>query len=218
LLVEIPSSQVEQIDIGYLLTLGEAIVKAASEKKLELSLASDFNAIPGHGVEASVEGKKLLLGNLRLMKDRDFLLNGLEEEANRLWLKGKTVMFLGIDSQVVGIIALADTLKPNAKEVLEELHKIGIEVEMLTGDNRRTAEAIAVTIFSLHIRRCIATIIFRENLIPRQAKVEGLNRLYSQLRGKVHTKVLPFVPLGQRRGGKIVFEGAKPLHTSFFLP
>ncbi|GAH57945.1 unnamed protein product, partial [marine sediment metagenome] len=70
-------------------------------------------------------------------------MNGLEEEANRLWLKGKTVMFLGIDSQVVGIIALADTLKPNAKEALEELHKMGIGVVMLTGDNRRTAEAIA---------------------------------------------------------------------------
>ncbi len=123
--------------------LGETIVKAASEKKLELSPASDFSAIPGHGVEASVEGKKLVLGNLRLMKDRDFLLNGLEEEANRLWAKGKTVMFLAIDSQVVGIIALADTLKPNAKEVLEELHKMGIEAVMLTGDNRRTAEAIA---------------------------------------------------------------------------
>jgi len=214
-LVEIPSSQVEQIDIGYLLTLGEAIVKAASEKKLELSLASDFNAIPGHGVEASVEGKKLLLGNLRLMKDRDFLLNGLEEEANRLWLKGKTVMFLGIDSQVVGIIALADTLKPNAKEVLEELHKIGIEVEMLTGDNRRTAEAIAVTIFSLHITRCIATIIFRRNLISRQAKVEELSRHYSRLRGKAHTKVLPFVPLGQRRGGGIgLRRGSAPSQTS----
>ena len=123
--------------------LAEAIVKAASEKKLKLSPATDFNAIPGHGVEASVEGKKLVLGNLRLMKDRGLSLNGLEEEASRLWEKGKTVMFLGIDSQVVGIIALADTLKPNAKEAIEALHKMGIEVVMLTGDNQRTAEAIA---------------------------------------------------------------------------
>ncbi|MBA7503142.1 Copper-exporting P-type ATPase [subsurface metagenome] len=149
-IIAIPSSSQEEVlrlaasaEHGSEHPLGEAIVKAASEKKLEVSPASDFNAIPGHGVEASVEGKKLLLGNLRLIKDRDFLLNGLEEEANRLWLKGKTVMFLGIDSQVVGIIALADTLKPNAKEALEELHKMGIVVVMLTGDNRRTAEAIA---------------------------------------------------------------------------
>jgi len=123
--------------------LAEAIIRAASEKKLELSPASDFNAVPGHGVEASVEGRKLILGNLRLIKDRGLSLNGLEEEAHRLWEKGKTVMFLGIDSQVVGIIAVADTLKPGAREAVEALHKLGIEVVMLTGDNRRTAEAIA---------------------------------------------------------------------------
>jgi len=123
--------------------LAEAIVKAASEKKLKLSPASDFNAVPGHGIEALVEGKKLLLGNLKLIKDSGLSLNGLEEEANRLWEKGKTVMFLGIDSQVVGIIALADTLKPDAKKAIEALHKIGADVIMLTGDNRRTGEAIA---------------------------------------------------------------------------
>jgi Cu+-exporting ATPase len=123
--------------------LGEAISKAASEKKLKVSPASDFNAIPGHGVEASVKGKKVLLGNLKLIKDRSLSLNGLETEAERLWEKGKTVMFLGVDSQVVGIIALADTLKPNARKALQELHEMSIEAVMLTGDNRRTAEAIA---------------------------------------------------------------------------
>ncbi len=123
--------------------LGEAIVKAASEKKLELAPTSDFNAIPGHGIEAAVGKKRLLLGNLKLIKDRGLSLNRLEEEANRLWEEGKTVMFLALDSQVVGIIAVADTLKPNAKEALEEIHKMGIETVMLTGDNQRTAEAIA---------------------------------------------------------------------------
>jgi len=123
--------------------LGEAIVEAVSESKLTLSPASDFNAVPGQGVEASVEGKKLFLGNLRLIRDRGLSLNGLEEEASQLWAKGKTVMFLGVDSRVVGIIALADTLKSNAKEALQALHKMGIEVVMLTGDNQRTAEAIA---------------------------------------------------------------------------
>jgi len=123
--------------------LGEAIVKAALEKNLELSSAAEFNAIPGQGVETLVEGKKLLLGNLRLIKDRGLALNGLEKEADRLREKGNTVMFLGLDGRVVGIIALADTLKPNAREALQELHKMGVEVVMLTGDNRRTAEAIA---------------------------------------------------------------------------
>jgi len=123
--------------------LGEAVVKAALEKKLELSPSSDFNAIPGQGIETVVQGKKLFLGNLRLMEERDLSLNGLEKKAAELLEQGKTVMFLGRDSQVAGIIALADTLKPGAKEALQALRKMGIKTAMLTGDNRRTAEAIA---------------------------------------------------------------------------
>jgi Cu+-exporting ATPase len=123
--------------------LGEAVVKAALEKKLELSPSSDFNAIPGQGVEALVEGKKLFLGNLKLMEEQGFPLNGLEKKAAELLQEGKTVMFLGQDSQVEGIIALADTLKPGAKEAVQTLRRMGIEPAMLTGDNRRTAEAIA---------------------------------------------------------------------------
>jgi len=149
-IITLPSSSQEEVlrlaasaEHGSEHPLGEAIIKAAAEKRLQVSPASDFNAIPGHGVEASVAGKKLLLGNLRLLKDRGLSLNGLEEEAERLWTKGKTVMFLGIDSQVVGIIAVADTLKPSAKAAVKALHNIGIEVMMLTGDNRLTAEAIA---------------------------------------------------------------------------
>ncbi|MFC1940789.1 heavy metal translocating P-type ATPase [Chloroflexota bacterium] len=149
-IIAIPSSSQEEVlrlaasaEYASEHPLGEAIVKAALERKLEVSPATDFNAVPGHGVEASVEGKKLILGNLKLMKERGFPLDGLEEEATRLWDDGKTVMFLSIDSQAIGIIAVADTLKPNAKEAVEELHKMGIEVVMLTGDNQRTAEAIA---------------------------------------------------------------------------
>jgi len=123
--------------------LGKAVLKAALEKKLELSASSDFNAIPGEGVEALVEGKKLLLGNLKLMEERGFALNALEKKAADLFQQGKTVMFLGWDSQVAGIIALADTLKPGAKEAVQTLRKMGIESAMITGDNRRTAEAIA---------------------------------------------------------------------------
>ena len=123
--------------------LAEAIVKAASEKRLEVSPVSDFSAIPGHGVEALVEGKKLLLGNLRLIEERGSSLNGLEEKANELFEEGKTAMFLSLDSHVVGIIALADTIKPDAKETVQVLHKMGIETVMITGDNQRTAETIA---------------------------------------------------------------------------
>jgi Cu+-exporting ATPase len=123
--------------------MGEAIVRAASEKKLELSPASDFNAIPGHGVGASVAGKKMLLGNLGLIKERGLSLDGLEDEARRLWSEGKTVIFVADNNQVMGVIALADTIKPKARETVEELHRLGAGVVMLTGDNQRTAEAIA---------------------------------------------------------------------------
>jgi len=123
--------------------LGEAIVRAALEKNLEIPPVSDFNAIPGHGVEASGDGKKLLLGNLELMSEKGLSLNGLGKEAEQLWARGKTVMFLGIDNRVAGVIALADTLKPNARAAVDALHDMGIEVIMLTGDNWRTAEAIA---------------------------------------------------------------------------
>jgi Cu+-exporting ATPase len=123
--------------------LGEAIVKAASDKKLKILPTSDFRAIPGLGVEASVKKKKILLGNLRLIGERGLSLDGLEKEAERLRAKGKTVMFLGIDKKVAGIIALGDTIKPGAKAAMRALHKMGIEVAMLTGDNWRTAEAIA---------------------------------------------------------------------------
>jgi len=123
--------------------LAQAIVKAASEKNLELSEALDFRAMPGHGVEAKVSGKRLLLGNLTLIKDKRISLDGMTKEAERLWSEGKTVLFFSVDSKAAGIIALADTLKPDAKEAVEALHRLGIEVVMITGDNTRTAEAIA---------------------------------------------------------------------------
>ena len=131
--------------------LGEAVVRAALEKKLELAPSSDFNAIPGQGVETSVEGKKLFLGNFKLIEEQGLSLNELKKEAAELLDEGKTVMFLGRDSQVAGIIALADTLKPGAKEALQALRKMGIETAMLTGDNRRTAEAIALEVGINHV-------------------------------------------------------------------
>jgi Cu+-exporting ATPase len=123
--------------------LAAAIVRKAVDKGLEIPAVSDFKAIPGQGVEALVNNSQLYIGNLRLMNDNNLALNGLEKEAERLWAKGKTVMFLAIGSQVTGIIAMADTLKPNAATVVKALQNMGIQVIMITGDNRRTAEAIA---------------------------------------------------------------------------
>jgi len=123
--------------------VGQAIVKAALDKKLKLSPLSSFVALSGQGVEASVEGKRLVLGNLKLMKEQGFSLNGLETKAARFLDEGKTVVFVAWDGTVAGIIALADTLKPDAKDAVLTLQKMGIETVMLSGDNRRTAEAVA---------------------------------------------------------------------------
>jgi Cu+-exporting ATPase len=123
--------------------LGEAIVTAAREKNLNLSKASEFGAIPGHGIESRIDGEKVLLGNLKLIQERGLYLNGLESKALQLSEEGKTPMFIGINDKVAGIIAVADILKPSSKEIVSQLHRLGLKVVMLTGDNKRTAEAIA---------------------------------------------------------------------------
>ncbi|MBN1160809.1 MAG: copper-translocating P-type ATPase, partial [Dehalococcoidales bacterium] len=123
--------------------LAEAVVKAAEEKGLSLAKITDFKAIPGHGASARLEGKKYLLGSLKLMKDNKTAVDVLEEKASVLWNEGKTVIFLGSEGKAVGIIGLADTLKSDAAAVVAEIKRQGIEVAMVTGDNKRAAEAIA---------------------------------------------------------------------------
>jgi Cu+-exporting ATPase len=123
--------------------LGEAVVRAARESQLEIQPTLGFSAIPGHGAEAIVNDKKLLLGNLKLMQNRGIALQGLDVKAEALLNKGKTITFLAVDGRVVGIIGLADTLKSNATAVVAEIRQLGIQTVMVTGDNRRTAEAIA---------------------------------------------------------------------------
>ncbi len=123
--------------------LGEAIVKKAEEKGFILSDSKDFRALAGHGIEATVDSKRILLGNLRLMEEKKVRLDGLAERAEQLSGQGKTPMFLAVDGQGAGIIAVADTLKENSKAAVETLHRMGLEVVMLTGDNQRTAKAVA---------------------------------------------------------------------------
>ncbi|NLX64703.1 MAG: heavy metal translocating P-type ATPase [Clostridiaceae bacterium] len=122
--------------------LGEAIVNEAKAKNLELSSVDSFEAIPGHGIEVAIEGKKILLGNKKLMDDRKIEIS-LQEESDKLAEEGKTPMFVAIDNKLAGIIAVADIMKPGSKKAIEALHNMGIEVAMITGDNKRTAEAIA---------------------------------------------------------------------------
>jgi Cu+-exporting ATPase len=123
--------------------LGESIVRAAKERNLSLATAAEFNAIPGYGIEARINERNVLLGNLELMQDNKLSLDGLEEKATRLSSEGKTPVFLGVDGKAAGIIAVADTLKPHSMEAVSALHRLGLRVIMLTGDNQRTAEAIA---------------------------------------------------------------------------
>ena len=123
--------------------LGEAIVQAAEEKNFNLSTLDSFEAIPGHGIEVSIEGQILILGNKKLMNQRNIALGGFEETSNKLAQEGKTPMYIGNGSELLGIIAVADTIKPSSIKAIDKLHRMGIEVAMITGDNRRTAEAIA---------------------------------------------------------------------------
>ncbi len=123
--------------------LGRAIVSSALEKGLPLLGISAFQALPGHGVEVMVGTRRVLLGNMNLIELGGLSSDGVLAQAQRLWEQGKTVLFLGVEDRVVGILALADTIKPEAKDVVRALHQMGLEVAMLTGDNERTARAIA---------------------------------------------------------------------------
>ena len=122
--------------------LAEAIVNGAKNKSLELFDAQNFNAVPGHGVEANVNGRKIFLGNLKMMEKFSIDLGDLEEKSIKLADDGKTPMFIAIDDKAAGIIAVADTIKSDSKDAIALLKKMGLEVVMITGDNTRTANAI----------------------------------------------------------------------------
>jgi Cu+-exporting ATPase len=123
--------------------LGEAIVRGAKDRALLLAEPDRFDAVPGQGVEGQVAGHPVLLGNRKLMRERAIDVAVLLPEAERLEGEGKTVMFVAVDLEPAGLIAVADTLKEHSAEAIAHLHRLGLEVVMITGDNRRTAEAIA---------------------------------------------------------------------------
>lgn len=123
--------------------LGEAIVRGAENLGLKVDEPDSFNSIPGHGVEAESGKIQILMGNRKLMKERHVDFGQLMDKAEALEADGKTVMFISVYEQPAGLIAVADTLKENTAEAIQRLHKLGIETVMITGDNRRTAQAIA---------------------------------------------------------------------------
>jgi Cu+-exporting ATPase len=123
--------------------LGEAIWAEATERGLGLVDPAGFKAEAGHGVEGEVEGHSVVVGNVRMMKARNFPLNGLEAEVERLQSEAKTAMLVAVDGQVAGVIAVADIIKENSREAVAELRRMNLKVTLLTGDNQKTAEAIA---------------------------------------------------------------------------
>ena len=123
--------------------LGEAIVTGANERGVDLVEAEDFKAIPGHGVSGKVDTRVVVLGNAKLMADRDIDIADLGSTWQRLAEEGKTPMYVTVDGGAVGMVAVADTIKPDSKFAIATLKAMGLEVIMLTGDNGRTAEAIA---------------------------------------------------------------------------
>jgi Cu+-exporting ATPase len=150
--------------------LGEAIVRRAKEEHSILLEPKGFQAIAGYGIEAIIDSKKILLGNPRLMEERKIALNGLSQEAERLSDEGKTPVFLAVDGKSIGLLAVADTLKENSKEAVQALHHLGLEVVMLTGDNQKTARAIANQI---GIDRVLAEVL-------PEMKAEEIKRLQSE--------------------------------------
>jgi Cu+-exporting ATPase len=126
--------------------LGEVIVGRARELSLTLPAAEEFESITGRGISAVVEGHALLLGNAALLADWAIRATALDEEAGRLAADGKTPMYIAVDGAAAGLIAVADTVKAESREAIEALHALGLDVWMLTGDNRATAAAIAAQV------------------------------------------------------------------------
>ena len=122
--------------------LAEAIVRAAQARKLPLTQPEKFDSVPGKGVAAVVGGQRVLIGNRKLMESESIALDDLDEVAERFRTEGKTAMFVAVDGKAAGVVAVADRVRESAKRAVERLHERGIKTVMLTGDNKRTAEAV----------------------------------------------------------------------------
>ncbi len=157
--------------------LGEAIIREAKNKNLELKETADFQAVPGHGISAVIEGKRVLLGNMDFMGDEHINVGGLEDRAEQLSGEGKTPMYIAVDGNAAGIVAVADTLKENSVAAIKALREIGIETVMITGDNKRTAEAIAKQV---GIDRVLAEVL-PEDKAKEVKKLQAGNRVVAMV-------------------------------------
>ena len=144
------------VEVGSEHPLGEAIVRAGQHRGLAVPAVEGFEAVPGHGIRGRVEGRTVLLGNRRLLRREGSDPRVAEQVMSRLEQEGKTAMLVGVDGEIVGVVAVADTLKPEAGEAIRSLRKEAVQVVLLTGDNQRTAQAIAG---QLGIDRVIAEVL-----------------------------------------------------------
>jgi Cu+-exporting ATPase len=139
--------------------LAAAIVEGARARGIELAEPEQFNAVPGHGVKAVVGGQRVVVGNRKLMEREGVKLSEFEESAARLADEGKTPMFVAVDGSPAGIIGVADTIKEDSIAAIRALERMGVEVVMITGDNERTARAIARQV---GINRVLANVLPEE--------------------------------------------------------
>lgn len=153
--------------------LGEAIVRCAEKDNLPLLTVEKFEAIPGHGIAVVIEGMNVLIGNRKLMDDRNIALGALEGPADQLAHEAKTPMYLAVNDHLTGMIAVADVVKSSSAKAIKKLQSMGIEVAMITGDNKKTAAAIAKQV---GIERVLAEVL-------PQDKSEEVKKL--QAEGKV---------------------------------
>ncbi|MCA1409420.1 heavy metal translocating P-type ATPase [Ensifer sp. IC3342] len=144
------------VEVGSEHPLGEAIVRAASHRQLIYPVVTGFEAVPGKGIRGNVDGRRVALGNRQFFRDEGIAIADAEQAMRRLEEEGKTAMLVAADGAAIGIIAVADTLKPEAQEAIAALRSEGIEVILLTGDNGRTATAVAR---QLGIDRVIAEVL-----------------------------------------------------------
>jgi Cu+-exporting ATPase len=138
-------------EVGSEHPLGEAIVARSQELGLDLPKAEHFQAFAGKGIQAQVDGQEVLLGNRALLEGYGMTLNGLGERADALARGGATAMFVAVDGHAAGLIGVADTVRPESREAIDQLEALGLEVWMLTGDNRATAETIAREVGIQHV-------------------------------------------------------------------
>jgi P-type Cu+ transporter len=136
--------------------LAQAIVQGARQRGMDPAEPEAFNAIPGHGVEATVAQRRVLVGNYRLMQREQVAVGELEKTVSRLQGEGKTAMYVAVDAHVAGVVAVADTVKEDSIEAIRVMQQMGLEVIMLTGDNERTAQAIARQV---NVQRVLAEVL-----------------------------------------------------------